>query len=118
LFTNKDSVSNSICHLAANDFANLFVQIFFIGSNKWIGQIPSFEEDDLASDKQTKAVRRAKTGRFYRMSKQSDINAELKEVAAYPTKQKMHQQNVELLEQGGCCCSSTNENVKDEHQQG
>lgn len=54
------------------------------------------------------------------MSKQSDINTELKEVSAYPTKQEMNQKEVELLEQGsdGCCCSTSNASEQGQHQQG
>ncbi|MDA5107111.1 MULTISPECIES: hypothetical protein [Brevibacillus] len=33
------------------------------------------------------------------MDKQTDVNVELQQVGAYPTKQKMHQQNVPLLDE-------------------
>ncbi|CAJ1002683.1 MULTISPECIES: hypothetical protein [Bacillales] len=33
------------------------------------------------------------------MDKQTDVNVELQQVGAYPTKQKMHQQNVTLLDE-------------------
>ncbi|MFF0826264.1 hypothetical protein ACFYU8_04350 [Brevibacillus sp. NPDC003359] len=40
------------------------------------------------------------------MNQSSDVNAELQQVSAYPTKQKMHQKNVALVnEQDSCCCS-------------
>jgi hypothetical protein len=33
------------------------------------------------------------------MDKQTDVNVELQQVGAYPTKQTMHQQNVPLLDE-------------------
>lgn len=40
------------------------------------------------------------------MKQSSDVNAELQQVSAYPTKQKMNQEHVALYnEQESCCCS-------------
>jgi hypothetical protein len=51
------------------------------------------------------------------MNKKSDVNQEMQQVSAYPTKQKMHQKHVALLdEQDGA--SSTQTEASDEQQQG
>ncbi|GED71781.1 hypothetical protein BRE01_54830 [Brevibacillus reuszeri] len=40
------------------------------------------------------------------MNDHSDFNAEMQQVSAYPTKQKIGQEEVALLnEQDSCCCS-------------
>jgi hypothetical protein len=40
------------------------------------------------------------------MNQSSDVNAEMQQVSAYPTKQEMHQKEVARFEEEGCGCSS------------
>ncbi|QRG70390.1 hypothetical protein [Brevibacillus choshinensis] len=40
------------------------------------------------------------------MPQQNDVNAEMQQVSAYPTKQEMHQKDVALMEEQDCGCTS------------
>lgn len=40
------------------------------------------------------------------VSQQNDVSAEMQQVSAYPTKQKMHQKDVALMEDQDCCCAT------------
>ncbi|MFS0918717.1 hypothetical protein [Brevibacillus sp. 179-C 1.1 NHS] len=51
------------------------------------------------------------------MNRSSDVNAELQQVSAYPTKQKMHQKNVALVNEQESCCCSPNKQADNEQQE-
>ncbi|GEB34911.1 MULTISPECIES: hypothetical protein [Brevibacillus] len=51
------------------------------------------------------------------MKQSSDVNAELQQVSAYPTKQKMNQKDVALFdEQKGCGCTPEAKNAANTEQ--
>ncbi|MED4781097.1 hypothetical protein [Brevibacillus choshinensis] len=51
------------------------------------------------------------------MSQQNDVSAEMQQVSAYPTKQKMHQKDVALMEEQDCCCATKQTNASEAQQE-